>query len=833
MNLLSRHASIVTGLASIVAVAAVSLGCPGGSDAHVVEVDATSVLQQLIPSSQVDSTYVGDTIRTRNFDPVTVRGERVRAHIAWTTSNPAVVRIAGPTATIVGGFSADTCCATLVPTSEGDAVITGTITDLVKTATGSPLTYRATVSVAGAPAALKISPSASQVMQIAESPFSNLGAQFRPRAQLTSASGRAITSNLRVRWAILDGDAAQFRDVLTSSFLSSSVVLPLDSFPTIFGMKPGVVRLTATLEPQAGRTVPALSAVVQLTVGGGQVVVSSTTPQFGDMEIGDSQQFTTQIKDIGGTTITPLVLWTSSRPSIATTDQTGKLTAISAAPDGDTLTLVASVPLLGITGRQTVRVLRKVATLTLSPSPVTLGVGGFRVVTARFLDGGGNLITRHKALPTWAISSGADVVSFYTEGSSTPPDSLAVLQGTKAGTATLRVTYGAVVATAPVTVTPPAASTLSLTVTVGGTTRTVSSATEALLVGSALTLTGTAKDANGAIVIEPLTFAAAPAAPVTVTPTTVGVATVTGAAPGTTTITVSSSSDPTVRATVTIVVSPVPTGGPAVRVAITSTPGTGIASVGGTVQYVGVPKDAAGNTASDCAVLGWATDRSAVGSITSGGLASGSGQGTTAVRAFCADNGAVSGSARLVVVDGTFGVSQLNITPRFFYVPASTLSRTAQFSATLVQSAPGLLSPIVWSLVQTPVSVATIDQTGKVTIPPSTGASFAGSVRVVATSAGQSDTSWVTYGAAGSITGRLVSTSGTYLGGATARVIPTGGGADVKAGVNNEGVFYLTGLAPGSYTVEVQLQGNPVTQNFAGVIVTTGGTTLLPLTPFP
>ena len=823
MRLHSRQSSAIVGIASVFVAAMVSLGCPPGEKA-VAPTDET-VLRDIDPTAEWDSTFIGDTLRTRSLTVIDIKSTEITTNFAWVSSNPAVVKIVGSNLTTTKGSQ---CCITLVPVSEGSAVVTATMTDNVKTASGQALTYKANVSVAGLPTSLKISPSSAPGLQVTDAGRTNPGSRIDPKAIIRSASGRPMTSNLEIRWSIIGGDAAKL--TFAGGLLTSSLSQPLGAAfaPTVFGVAAGTARLVASLEPRTGRSYPVLADTILLTVGGGQVLVTSATPTNTTMEAGDTQQFTAQVKDLAGATITPPIAWSSSRVAIATVDANGKVTAIGAAAEGDTVSVLANVPLLGITGKQTFTVLRRVASATIAPNPASVATGGFRVVVARFKDAAGGSVIARKSNPQWDVTSGTDIVAIFDQ-----TDSTAVLQGLKTGDAVVRVRYGSVSATVPVRVTPPAASTIILAIQTGSATRAIIPAGEPLLVGATLAVVATAKDLTGVVVSEPLTYSATPSGLVTITSTGQATANIVGVAPGTATITVTSSSDLSVKATATVIVSPVSTGGPAVRIVLTSTPLSGITTVGGTVQFTGVPKDANGNTASDCATIQWATDQSAVGGVNAAGLATGVGIGTTAVRAFCADRGSISVAGRLTVVDGVFGVSRINITPRYFYVPASTLTQFAQFSATPVQSASGGLSPIEWLLDQSPLGVGTIDATGKVSIPPATVAGYAGGVRVIARSAGQSDTSWVTYGNAGSIKGTVLSTSGAYLGGTTARVVPTAGGAQAIFGLNNEGIFYAVGLAPGSYTVDVRQQGNPTAQLFTNVIVTAGGTTLLTLVPFP
>ena len=818
MRLHSRQSSAIVGIASVFVAAMVSLGCPPGEKA-VAPTDET-VLRDIDPTAEWDSTFIGDTLRTGSLAVIDIKSTEISTNFAWVSSNPAVVKIVGSNLTTTKGGQ---CCITLVPVSEGSAIVTATMTDNVKTASGQALTYKANVSVAGLPTSLKISPSSASGLQVTDAGRTNPGSRIDPKAIIRSASGRPMKSNLEIRWSIIGGDAAKL--TFAGGLLTSSLSQPLGAAyaPTVFGVAAGTARLVASLEPRTGRSYPVLADTILLTVGGGQVLVTSATSTNTTMEAGDTQQFTAQVKDLAGATITPPIAWSSSRVAIATVDANGKVTAIGAAAEGDTVSVLANVPLLGITGKQTFTVLRRVASATIAPNPASVATGGFRVVVARFKDAAGGSVIARKSNPQWDVTSGTDIVAIFDQ-----TDSTAVLQGLKAGDAVVRVRYGSVSATVPVRVTPPAASTITLAIQTGSATRAIIPAGEPLLVGATLAVVATAKDLAGVVVSEPLTYSATPSGLVTITSTGQATANIVGVAPGTATITVTSSSDLSVKATATVIVSPVPTGGPAVRIVVTSSPANATIGVGGTVQYSGAAKDANGQNASDCPI-GWGVDRTAIGNINATGLATGVGAGTSAVRAYCTDNRPFAFASRLTVIDAAFGVSQVNVTPRFIYL---TAGQNFQFTSVVTQSAAGASAPVTWSLVQSPASAATFDQTGRVSIPASLGAGVGGGGVLTATAAGQTDIGWFTYGNAGSIRGNLVSTSGQFLGGSSAIATPTSGGTSVVSALNNDGYFYLIGLAPGSYTVTVSQQGNPAQQTFFGVIVTAGGTTLLTLVPF-
>ena len=833
MNQPPKQPSLILGLLITIAAAAASLGCPGDPVPVDTNVD---VLDLLTSSITVDSTFVTDTITGPSLTATAADGHNIIMDVAWTSSNPAVLRLVSTPTSKTGYAVADRFDGgVFAAISEGDAIITATPTGNIKTVGGKSVVYRELISVAGPPATIKISPSSPPILQVSQDGVTNANASFVAKAIVRSTSGRAIARGLTVRWTLLDLGPAMFWAyspvVLNSVLTSDPIVYQLFYGPEIRGIKAGTVRLVASLEPRAGHTLPTLSDLVTFSVGGGSAVITGET--IAPLEVGDSRVFSVSVRDRADNPVAnPVVRWSTSRASTASVDQNGKVTAVGSAAAGDTVSVLAFIPSLGITGRATFAVYGKVASMTFDPNPVNIPLGGALRGYLHLADAAGRPITRYAGETVWSlVADGATYASLGGELEFVV-DTTRLITAVALGDATMKVVLKAITLSVPIHIIPKPAALIVLAVPSGGGFRPPVATGEPLRVGVSLLLTATAKTDDGLVLVEPLQFSSAQPSIIRLTAASSNTATITGLAPGTATITVTSSSKPSVTATMSVLVTAAPTGGAATSIVVSSIPETGITTVGGTVQFRAVAKDASGATASGCNVT-MATDRSSIASISSTGLATGVGIGATAVRAFCIEGGAVNASAKLTVVDATFGVTQVNVTPRFVRFPASTLVTSFPFSASVTQTAPGAAAPVAWTIAQFPAGIISIDPaTGLVSVPASTGSTFGGGGIITATAAGQTDIGWVTYGNAGTIRGQMISASGQYLGGASAIATPTTGGASVTTTINNDGFFYLIGLPAGSYTVTVSQQGNPAQQTFFGVVATAGSQTVLTLLPF-
>ena len=594
----------------------------------------------------------------------------------------------------------------------------------------------------------------------------------------------------------------------TSGVMTASVVL---------SAKVVTVRVCATAGSKPFPPSESASLTIHSRVS--EIVVS---PQLLALKVGQTSKLSTVVGIVAGSPKTPepIVTWTSSNPAQVTVDAQGTVTLVgSTGTQGVTISAQSE----GFTGTTVVTSSRAPANILVTPTPNTLAVGQSVTLTAKLVDSDG------ASLPFTGVSVAWKSDNPALASVTAINDSTATLTGLAAGATTARATtslgFSGVADVTVKSATASIATTIDLLVATGTTTRPVAGTGETVALNGTLALKAIVRDQSGTALTEAVTWSSSNPA-VAVVDASTGV--VTSKSAGTATIVAASSSVPTVRNSVAILVPAA--SGSSIPTAIILTPWVATTGVGQTAAVTAKVVDATG-AATTCQ-LGFAVDRSAVGSVTSAGSTAtltGAAAGTTALRAYCNDYGSVVGLARFTVTDAQYPVAQVKITPRFVYFPASASVGSFQFvAATLDRTGAVITAPVVWAASNTTV---TVDQTGKVSVPASTGSTVGGGATITATAAGQTDVAWVTYGNAGTIRGQVTSTAGQYVGVTTAWAAPSGGGAIVgQTVVNSDGYFYLVGLAPGSYTVVVNPTSAPQ-QQFPNVVVTAGQQTVVTVAP--
>ncbi len=494
----------------------------------------------------------------------------------------------------------------------------------------------------------------------------------------------------------------------------------------------------------------------------------TVTPNPQTLAVGAAQQFVAVGKDANGTVVGLQPVWTMAA-SGGTINGSGVVTA------GNVLgtfvnTVTASYG--SISGKATINVISGIpATVTVTPTPVTLAIGATQQFTAVFKDAGGNVVTGN---PTWAVLFGGGTIAqtgLFTAGTTagTFTNTVVASMGTISGTATVTVTPGALVT---IQVTPNPAT---------------------MLAAGTQQFTATGRDVNGNAI-----------------PTTVfwslqaggGALSATGLF---TAGAVSGTFVNTIRACVTAACVAGDIAGfatviitPGAITSITVTPNPVNVGTRASQAFVAVGKDANGNVVPILPPVTWSVlPGYAGGTILSGGgyiAPNAVGIGFDTVRA---TSGALSGSAR-VNVQASASLVSIAVTPN----PANTTTGgVVTFTATgfdgtgLVVPTPGL----VWSVV---AGGGSIDQAGNFTAGASAGL-FANTVK--ASSSGQNGFASVNVGvpAAVSFLGTTVSLAG-ILGGVG---VTCGSGAINADVMVHPGVAWTQGLC--TFTGATHL-GDPV-----------------------
>lgn len=430
------------------------------------------------------------------------------------------------------------------------------------------------------------------------------------------------------------------------------------------------------------------------------------SPNPATVAAGATIQFTAVGTDFTGASVTPTagaVVWSVASGGGTINSSTGAFTA-STVPGTYTSTIVAMCR--GISASATVVVTAgPLASITVTPNPVTLAINATQQYTAVGRDAFGNVVA---ITPVWSIVAGGGTISttgLFTAGTTpgTFANTVRATSGAISGTATVTVTAGPV---ATITVTPNPAT---------------------LAIGAQQTFTAVGRDAGGNVVtIIPVWSVVNGGGAINATTGVFTAGTVPGTYTNTVRATVGTLSG---SATVNVI------GGPVASIVVTPNPTT--LSQGAQQAFIAVGTDAAGNVVPVMPVWtvvnGGGTINSATGVFTAG-----SASGTFA-NTVVATQGTISGSATVIVtpVIVTPGaLTAITVTPN----PA-TLAPGAQQTFTAIgtnaQGAVVVITP-VWTVVN---GGGTIDSSTGVFTAGTTSGTYANTV--VATSGSISGTATV------------------------------------------------------------------------------------------
>jgi uncharacterized protein YjdB len=296
----------------------------------------------------------------------------------------------------------------------------------------------------------------------------------------------------------------------------------------------------------------------------------SVTPPTANLAVGQNVQLTATPRDANNNVLTGRIVNWSGTSGIVSVSNSGVATAIGIGNG----TVTATID--GISATAAISVTQvPVATVTVTPTVVTTFVGQTVALTATTRDASNNVLTGR--VVTWTTSA-ASTASVSNNGS---------VSALAAGTATITATSEGQTGAATITVNAaPVVSSITIT---------PSSAN--VIVGATTTLTATARDQYGNVMLgAPIAWSTSSAGTATVSAAGV----VTGVATGSATITATSGA---VSRTASVTVQPVPVDH------IVVTPADTTINVGQTVAYVATVYDANNNVLTGRTVS-WSSSRS-------------------------------------------------------------------------------------------------------------------------------------------------------------------------------------------------------------------------------
>ncbi len=409
---------------------------------------------------------------------------------------------------------------------------------------------------------------------------------------LTGGTTVAVGSTITLIASPRDQNGNAF--VATVSWSSSAPnVASVSSSGVVTGVVPGSAIITSaagSVTANTTITVTAVPVLTSITIGGGSTLVAGTTLQL-----------TATTKDQTGAAIAVTVAWSSNASAIASVNSSGLITGVTAG------TAIITASSGTVTATLTVTVAAPVLTSITIGGSASVVVGQTIQLTASPKDQAGNAFT---AAVTWS-SSATGIATVNAAG---------LVTGVTVASAIITAASGSVTATKTITVTavPPTLTTIAIS---GGT---------SVVATSTLQLTASPLDQNGNAIAATITWSSSATGFATVSSTGL----VTGVAAGTAVITAASGN---VSSTVTITVAA------QVLTSITVSGGSTVVA-GSTLQLIAAARDQNGKAMTG--VFTWASDATAVATVSSSGLVTGVAVGSANITA---SSGGVNGTAAITV----------------------------------------------------------------------------------------------------------------------------------------------------------------------------------------
>src|SRR5688572_16798318 len=412
--------------------------------------------------------------------------------ISWTSSDPSVARVSGPTGAGVTVSALKIGSANITASSGG------------KTSPPIPVTVVAPDPLVVTPASVSVEVGASEQLTVANPPGA-ITWQSSDQA-IASVDQNGLVRGLQAR------ETSPVTITATSGTGSTqrsgtAQITVTSAPPLVISQQPGpgcvIVGQTVTLaiasapaavawasDNAAVATVDANSGVVtgrgtgQATIRATSANRSGTAPICVVGPIGDvpatlalTAGQTAQLSPSG--TANATVGYTSDNTGVATASISGLITGVGVGQATITTTLTAA------SGSQpaTTVVTVNAASITIDPNPASVIVGGRQSLTATARNASGNPVGG--ATFAWTVDDPTTVQLLGTSGNAVE------IQGLKVGATSVRVTGGGASAVVPVTVTLGAPASITVTLTA-----------PALTIGQTTTATAEVKDAAGNVLTD-------------------------------------------------------------------------------------------------------------------------------------------------------------------------------------------------------------------------------------------------------------------------------------------------------------------------------------------
>ena len=284
--------------------------------------------------------------------------------------------------------------------------VTGTYTNTVQASSGL-IAGTATVTVTSGPlSAITVTPNPANMAVSTTQQFTAVG---------TDASGNAVA--ITPTWSVVNGGGTTNATGLFTA-----------------GATPGAFANTMKA------TVGAISGTATVNVTAATLATITITPNPATTPIQTTQQFTAVGRDVNGNIVAITPTWAVVNGGGSIDISSGLWTAGSA-PGTYTNTVRASVG--AIAGFQTVTVTTgPLATITVTPNPVTVQINTTQQFTAVGKDAGGNVVS---ITPAWSVVNAAagtiNSSGLFTASATTGtyPNTIKAQSGTISGTATVTV----------------------------------------------------------------------------------------------------------------------------------------------------------------------------------------------------------------------------------------------------------------------------------------------------------------------------------------------------------------------------------------------------------